>query len=1149
MDSIGEREPSTNIGSCQLVRPLLVLVAIGLVLVMTTASPTSAEEVEFSSGKGYGGLTFDVAVKGEHGYAVMSSGVLVLNLSGPTPQEVTFLSLKGISSSIATHEQSAYIGNSLGLVILDLSFPDEPKVKFRTSYMLEAEGAAFSTKYGYFVTQEGGLTVLDLQGSGFPSVLTEVHDFQIRSLALSGDLLYVLEKGWGVRTYQLNWPDEPLAISNHSLEGNLRSMTLAEGWLYVAAEGKGVHLLDLSDPRSPSLESNLETPSAREVAVLDGLALVADEERLQVFDVADPSSPSKLGTFSEKDMLLTDLAFLPGMGLMVEPLLGLRYFDISQPINPTEVGKYRSLVDPQHMYSEDDLLYVVDQQAGLVILDLSEISNIQEIGRYRSQNPLQRFIKTGGLGLALESRTNNASAKGAGDLRILDMSDPIHPVSLGSFETLAHDLLWYEGMIYLADREGLRTVNLTHPDAPFQEAFTATPDYAMSLVRVMEHLFVSDLSGRLHVFSVEQPDNPELLVSLDLGCAAQDMAYFQGHLYLAEQGQGLCILQVSNPTQPLPVYDLQLPSAERVEVEDGRALVGAAGYGLWLINVSIPTEPSLMGFNGTPGLSRASQFHHGSILYLDNAVGLGVQKLNSRPYAKILAPNKDQFHQGQWITFTGEGHDPDGLVTTYRWSSNRQSFLHEGDTFTTDELEPGEHIISFSVLDDEGLASRFEQIRLNILWKMEVLNGTVSPGKGHANSTVFEFQVDYQGPPNILEPAVWLEVKGQGSYIMTREADNLTFNYRLVLPPGAWQYSFHAEFGSLRSGTLEGVPSSIMVNDRPLASIDVPIPGVHYVGHSHLLKGKGTDHDGTITAYVWRISYAETLSHEPDLDLAILPVGEYSLSFYVQDDQGRWSEPAVVKGVKVVKAPEAVEPLIPRPVKVGGGVVTVTIVASVAYGWIVIGESFRYRWWFLLAPLMVASKEERYSDDPLANEIRGLIRGYLLAHPGVHYGFLKEELGLVNGTLAYHLRVLEREGLVESEKVGRKRLFYAIGKGVKRPDKPEKPPTRAQRYMPWTGNGWGKQASDKPKDQSTSARARIQVTGRRAINARPVTKDLLLKLIDEEPGLNQSELAQAFGVSNAAIKYHLDQYITEGLVRKERNGMKVTYFPVKLEDT
>ena len=61
---------------------------------------------------------------------------------------------------------------------------------------------------------------------------------------------------------------------------------------------------------------------------------------------------------------------------------------------------------------------------------------------------------------------------------------------------------------------------------------------------------------------------------------------------------------------------------------------------------------------------------------------------------------------------------------------------------------------------------------------------------------------------------------------------------------------------------------------------------------------------------------------------------------------------------------------------------------------------------------------------------RGRILGYVQAYPGSKYTSVREALGLTNGTLAYHLWVLERLGFIKSARQGRVRLLHPQGRPI-----------------------------------------------------------------------------------------------------------------------
>lgn len=58
---------------------------------------------------------------------------------------------------------------------------------------------------------------------------------------------------------------------------------------------------------------------------------------------------------------------------------------------------------------------------------------------------------------------------------------------------------------------------------------------------------------------------------------------------------------------------------------------------------------------------------------------------------------------------------------------------------------------------------------------------------------------------------------------------------------------------------------------------------------------------------------------------------------------------------------------------------------------------------------------------------RGRIFEHIRMHPSSHFSGLRGSLGMGNGTLAYHLSVLQRLELVRSEKDGRERRYYVCG--------------------------------------------------------------------------------------------------------------------------
>ncbi len=224
-------------------------------------------------------------------------------------------------------------------------------------------------------------------------------------------------------------------------------------------------------------------------------------------------------------------------------------------------------------------------------------------------------------------------------------------------------------------------------------------------------------------------------------------------------------------------------------------------------------------------------------------------------------------------------------------------------------------------------------------------------------------------------------------------------------------------------------------------------------------------------------------------DLLLTEPGVYVLraTLYRQDATEMDVEETrvTVEGVVVPDVPdERVLPeLSPSAVAAAG-----LIVALAALGSTEVGKTSLLG---LLVPLYSKLKKDQILDQ----FTRGKIYGYILANPGDHYNAIQKALNISNGTFAYHLHVLEKEGYIKSIKDGLKRCFFPAG--VKIPQK-----------------------------------GRTLRAGQR----------IIIEKILEEPGLSQKDIAIAIGVSPSTVSYHLKDLLEMGVVETERLGMRQKYY-------
>jgi predicted transcriptional regulator len=155
-------------------------------------------------------------------------------------------------------------------------------------------------------------------------------------------------------------------------------------------------------------------------------------------------------------------------------------------------------------------------------------------------------------------------------------------------------------------------------------------------------------------------------------------------------------------------------------------------------------------------------------------------------------------------------------------------------------------------------------------------------------------------------------------------------------------------------------------------------------------------------------------------------------------------------------------------------------------------EIGKYKFLTLALPLYTKLNKEEILD----HYTRGKIHGYIMANPGDHYNSIKKALDISNGSFAYHLHVLEREGVIKSRRDGIYKRFYPS-------------------EMRLSSNG--------------SQLKEIQ--------------RLIIERINESPGMSQTDIASSLGVASSTIHYHVQGLISADLVEARRMGRSVRYFP------
>ena len=159
-------------------------------------------------------------------------------------------------------------------------------------------------------------------------------------------------------------------------------------------------------------------------------------------------------------------------------------------------------------------------------------------------------------------------------------------------------------------------------------------------------------------------------------------------------------------------------------------------------------------------------------------------------------------------------------------------------------------------------------------------------------------------------------------------------------------------------------------------------------------------------------------------------------------------------------------------------------------------EAGKYKLISLIA-LFIPLYTRIQKEDVLDQFVRGQIYGLIKSNPGVHYNHIMRELDIKNGTLSYHLYILEKTGMIKSRREGmRYRVFYPTD--MKLPEK--------ERYR----------------------LSELQLK--------------ILEVIKKHRGTSQKEIAKLLNEKHQTINYNIKILQKAGLIDLDKKGRRTSCF-------
>ena len=376
--------------------------------------------------------------------------------------------------------------------------------------------------------------------------------------------------------------------------------------------------------------SSIFDAGAREVEVSGNIAYSLFFSGLLIIDYGDPSTPTLLGRCFFREAP-TDLRLRGDRLFVADSTAGICVLDVSDPASPMLLGRYSTGGEAMGLDLKGDTLYVANGSKGILVLSSIDPDTLRFIAELEGASPAWAVDIEGGYAYVASLNI------GLRIIRVSELPDMIQ-VARVPLRVTAMDVRVALSHAYLADFEGLATVDVSDPEAPILRPYVSTPGKALDLFIEVPNLYLADNFRGFHIFDIEtDPDAPLLISASHTPDDAMGIAVDSGFALVADDFAGLLISDVSDPVNPESLGTFRSAGENRGGVIRGDLAYLAQGrMGVWTVDITDRRNPAILS-SFTDGVTYAYSLDvSDTVLVLANNEG-GVMTINvSDPASPFL---------------------------------------------------------------------------------------------------------------------------------------------------------------------------------------------------------------------------------------------------------------------------------------------------------------------------------------------------------------------------------------------------------------------------------------------------------------------------------------------------------------------------------
>ncbi|MFW9951448.1 MAG: LVIVD repeat-containing protein [Candidatus Thorarchaeota archaeon] len=264
----------------------------------------------------------------------------------------------------------------------------------------------------------------------------------------------------------------------------------------------GLFIIDVSNPRSPSLlGSFFDGGLSRKVDVVGNIAYLANTNLgLEVINVSNPSNPVKIDNYYGA---VYDVQIIGDLAYLADWSRGLVILNVSDPYNVVEISNLNVAGSSPHLHVFNNTVCIVDH--------LSSYSSLRIINVSDPYHPVQLTNHApSGIDYWNPFLENNYiyvcnHGLNGGEVYILDISNPIHIATIGSYDEASNIFAVYaqDNKLYLADYDlGLIILDISNPSSPIKIGHYFDGGHGTNLKIIGNIAYMADMDGGLEIIQI-----------------------------------------------------------------------------------------------------------------------------------------------------------------------------------------------------------------------------------------------------------------------------------------------------------------------------------------------------------------------------------------------------------------------------------------------------------------------------------------------------------------------------------------------------------------------------------------------------------------------------------------------------------------------